>query len=331
LSEQGRAPRADKRYPVLFEPTLTGPREDHEGVTLNVSARGLGMKGATAYPVGTVLNLVLQAADGEPIRLQGTVMWSKEATGHMGVRLIAPDARYADFVNRAAAAARARELAGAVDPDDIMEDTGELTPPPERHEGLMADPTAPIDKPEEGEPPADEPAGPATLMFTQSKIVPTPLPEPAPPSEAPPVIEDDLPTPDSIPPDFPTIHAPMNGTLATETVMSPVGDWPPGLRMARFDDPLPLRLGVGAFLETRGFLDNLSRSGLRLTCRESYPPGTLLRIAVTLPEGELARVEGFVVWARAAEKSSDADLGIRIVRADEVFTRLIDETEARSI
>ncbi len=342
MSEQPRAARSEKRYAVQCVPSRSPVREEHEGVTLNVSPRGVGIRGDTTFPVGTLLNLLVHPIGEEPMALTGAVMWCDPASGRMGVRLQNQDERYLGFVNRVAAANRARELAEAMELEDTTPSTAlppisfaptlrfekSAGPPPE------APPPAPPSVPPNISP-GDTLRGLPNSALADDDWAPLDPADSRPPAVAP-LWESVLPAEPPAPEAVAALEMPAKSAtewpgITRETVSGPMGDWPEGLRMSRFDEPLPLRVGVGAYLETKGFLDNISRSGLRLTCAESYPPGTLLRVAVTLPEGEIARVEAYVVWSRVATEGRDgADLGLRIHRTDDVFERLLTETEQRA-
>lgn len=115
-------------------------------------------------------------------------------------------------------------------------------------------------------------------------------------------------------------------------VLEPEGplSWPTGLRHPRFEEQLPVRFGLGGSLDRRGFTGNVSRTGIAVRCAESFPPGTRLQVAITLPDAEIARIDGAVMWSNVvSEGAAQAELGIRILNADALYGRLVEDWEAR--
>lgn len=101
-------------------------------------------------------------------------------------------------------------------------------------------------------------------------------------------------------------------------------------RQPRFAEALPVRLiALSADAENRGVLEDVSRSGLALTCAltTTPPAGTRVLATVTTPDGERARVAGTVAWAAPGAEGALSRLGLRLTRSDEVWTRLLDELE----
>jgi hypothetical protein len=104
--------------------------------------------------------------------------------------------------------------------------------------------------------------------------------------------------------------------------------WPSGLRHPRFDDQLPVRFGLGGSLDRKGFTGNISRTGISVATSEAVPPGTRLTVAITLPNEEIARLEGTVAWSNVTPGAgTKAALGVQIVTSDTSFADLVEEWE----
>jgi hypothetical protein len=105
-AEAKRVPRIRRRLAVRFG---SGGELSANGLTANLSARGVGISSPTIYPAGTPIAMELSLASGEQSRMTGVVIWSTRTAmalnlpGTMGVRIDTPDQVFLQLVSRLAA------------------------------------------------------------------------------------------------------------------------------------------------------------------------------------------------------------------------------------
>lgn len=93
--------------------------------------------------------------------------------------------------------------------------------------------------------------------------------------------------------------------------------------LGRYAVDWPVRLGLGAKLDTPGQTLDVSAMGLSMSSQLVVSVGTRLFLEVTLPGGTAVRCEGQVLRAfhdRAVE-SGAASMAVRLTRADELWYR----------
>lgn len=98
-----------------------------------------------------------------------------------------------------------------------------------------------------------------------------------------------------------------------------------GARLPRFNEQLPLRIGVEDAATIPGFSTDVSARGIGFEAAALPDPGERVSIAVTLPEGLVAYLEGIVVWSTrcAASFGMQGRGGLALEMADESYFQLV--------
>jgi len=126
-----------------------------------------------------------------------------------------------------------------------------------------------------------------------------------------------------------TLEHPSSPPTSSGAAQLPAG--PEQLRSVRFEDQLPARISGGIHTDRRAFTQNVSRTGLYLTCESNFAAGTRVKVNVTLPDETVAHVSGVVAWSRTiAGEAALCHVGVRIRHPDELYLRLVDERASRS-
>lgn len=96
-------------------------------------------------------------------------------------------------------------------------------------------------------------------------------------------------------------------------------------RVPRFFEQVPLRFGLNAALNLRGFTDNISRTGMAVSCPAALAPSETMLFALTLPDDRLCHGTGLVMWSRLGrEASAPHSMGVRITRVEKNFKELLE-------
>ncbi len=99
---------------------------------------------------------------------------------------------------------------------------------------------------------------------------------------------------------------------------------------------LSLKFGIEA--PTRvAFTEDFSRFGMCIKTAAVSPPGSHLKIELTLPDGDLVKIEAIVVWAKRVPPNminmiKKCGMGIKFTRIEAgegIFERLCDELHMR--
>jgi hypothetical protein len=99
---------------------------------------------------------------------------------------------------------------------------------------------------------------------------------------------------------------------------------------------LSLKFGIEA--PTRvAFTEDISRFGMCIKTASVSPPGSRLKIELTLPDGNLVKIEGIVVWAKKVPPNminliKKCGMGLKFTKIDAgegVFENLCDELYMR--
>jgi hypothetical protein len=306
VSGNERSPRIRKRFTVIYGPGAT-PQDT--GTVIDVSVDGVSIRGTT-YSVGTDLRLIIRPADSPPFNLEGQVVWSKNGINQMGVRLKATDAAYRSFMLRATSGAPSAPLS----PPTSNPPARPSFPPAARPGVATGAPTRPQQMPTPGLgvprvsiPPKASPPNNVSGGPHPSATVPLrPAPSSPPPrySEPPPVVR-------------------VGSSIAVPIAPALPGGGVGRMRIPRYPGQYQVRVTAAGAVQGEGYTVNLSRIGLSVTCSGEYKPGSRLTIVVSLPDGRGAKVSGLIVWVYAAENGTE--LGIRILHADDVYMRLVDQ------
>ncbi len=77
-----------------------------------------------------------------------------------------------------------------------------------------------------------------------------------------------------------------------------------------------------------GFTDDLSPQGLFIKTRSIFAPGTVLKIELTLPDDQIIRLTGQVMWAKRVDPSmvrfvKKSGMGIRIVQPPPSYDQFV--------
>ncbi len=328
---QARATRVPKRFTVQYGPAK---KLERQGTVLNVSESGVAVKGET-YAVGTDLRLVIRPADSRAFELEGKVVWCNQSQASMGVRLTMRDEPFRNFVARATTGSSFERVQPAVtapsatvsvrttSPATSPVPAPDQAPTPVRGtpsaasiRGVPMTGTGPISRP-----PA--PTGPPSMPPARKPVsLPShPIERVTTPSN----YSGSFPRAVSAPPSMPPAAsgpASVQARVSSASVapVRPDATW--RVRMPRFDGMLPLQMGAGSVMDGSGFTSNVSRAGLSITSDKDYPKGTKLTVVVTMPDDHLVRVSGMVIWTHASPKGKK--LGVRILNADDDWTRLVD-------
>jgi hypothetical protein len=98
------------------------------------------------------------------------------------------------------------------------------------------------------------------------------------------------------------------------------------MRASRTRARLPVRFGTTQPLSEEGVTENLSRTGIAITCRTPLSPGTPVFFAVAFSPGITCHGSGLVTWTRLG-RDNDRGLtimGIRFVRIDEGYRKALE-------
>lgn len=68
-------------------------------------------------------------------------------------------------------------------------------------------------------------------------------------------------------------------------------------RSPRFFEQMPIRFGATPQLERRGFTENMSRTGLGISCDAPLAPGEVVLFSLALPDDRRCHGVGRVVWS----------------------------------
>jgi hypothetical protein len=309
VSDVGTQQHRSERHPKRFTAWFGTHGYTHEGQTLNLSDRGIALKGSSVFPSGTRLRIAVKPSDQPAFELDGVVVWARSAAdrggqdGEMGIRLSKETPRYSTFISRT------RESAAF----------------------QKANPSSAASFP-----PRPLPALPLPTSVPPSVIItaaPSSLPPVAPAAPVRDAVSFDAFLSASMPVQPGTPSGTMSVVTHPPSYPKGVQSLPPSpgmgrIRMPRFDDQLPVRWGVSG-LENRGFTVNMSRTGIAFRTEKAVQPGARLNVAVTLPEGTTARATGVATWQRLVGEPGVIDVGLRLLHADVRYFGLIDELARR--
>ncbi len=81
--------------------------------------------------------------------------------------------------------------------------------------------------------------------------------------------------------------------------------------------------------ERVGFTDDISSDGLFIKSNGVFPPGTILRIELTLPDQRIIRLVGRVMWSKQVPPSlirytKKSGIGIRITETNEEYKQFME-------
>jgi hypothetical protein len=290
------------------------------GFTTNISSRGLGVSALVVHPAGTRLRFELKLPGDEFCRLEGVVAWSMrgisalQVPGSMGIRLDSADEAFFRFL--------------ASQPVDVEEAGGPKSTPTQPAAAPSGAPTVPASAPGR----TGATSVPASAAVTKSPVAPPPSVAPPPPSRPP------APSPAAA-------AVVAGGAVAVAPASSrepsPVEWWqepdvpgreparprhPMTPRVPRFFEQIPIRFGVTSHLDLRGFTENISRTGMAITCSYPLTPGDTVLFALTLPDERRCHGTGSVMWTRLG-RSESVDrpvMGIRIARVEHNYKELLD-------
>ncbi len=102
-------------------------------------------------------------------------------------------------------------------------------------------------------------------------------------------------------------------------------------RVPRFFEQIPIRFGVTSHLDLRGFTENISRTGMAITCPYPLTPGDTVLFALTMPDESKCHGTASVMWTRLgrSESRDQPVMGIRIKRVEKTFRDLLDALARR--
>jgi hypothetical protein len=100
---------------------------------------------------------------------------------------------------------------------------------------------------------------------------------------------------------------------------------------------LTLKFGVDAASRI-SFTEDISRQGMCIRSAVVSPPGTLISIDLTLPDGNLVKMAGVVVWAKKVPPNmihaiKKCGMGVKFTRIEagnEAFERFCAEIDGRT-
>ena len=99
---------------------------------------------------------------------------------------------------------------------------------------------------------------------------------------------------------------------------------------------LTLKFGVEAPIRV-AITEDISAQGMCIKTAQVYPPGSRLKIALSLPDGSVAKIDGIVMWAKKVPPNmvhlvKKCGMGIRISRIEtggEQYVDLCDDLHAK--